>query len=330
MPSARPREITTRAALAVGGLAAGVLLLEIALQAAALAVRLTGADPLARPADARPRVACVGDSNTYGLWVEREEAWPQALERRWNATPGARPIEVLNLGVPGTNSSALRATLPKLLAAARPAVVLVMVGANDFWTEPVPNPALELGGGLLARVRANSRVWRLVVMIERAVLGPPDGVTTAATGDHRTGGATVRIDDLTLTTRWKARPTGVRGWTRDLRPNLLAIVGEIRAAGAEPVLVAYGADTTVYAGASAAIRDVARMTQTPLVDPAPIFAARCPTPPCALLLPDGHPTARGYDLIAELVAGGLTAAGLPAATPAPAAPAPDPPPPPGP
>lgn len=317
-----------RAGLAVGGLVAGLLLLEIVLQAAALVVRLTGGEQPVRSADGRPRIACVGDSNTYGLWVEREEAWPRVLERRWNATPGTAPIEVLNLGVPGTNSSALRATLPKLLAAARPTVVLVMVGANDFWTEPVPQPALELSGGLLGRVRANSRVWHLFVMIERALFGAPAGVTTTATGDHRTGGAVVRVDDVTLTTRWKARPTGVRSWTRDLRPNLLAIVGEIRAAGAQPMLVTYGADTTVYAGASAAIRDVARMTQTPLVDPAPLFAARCPMPPCALLMPDGHPTAAGYALIAELVASGLDAAGLPAATPAPAAPGPDPPPPP--
>jgi lysophospholipase L1-like esterase len=323
MSTARLREIAARLGLVLAGVVGGLLLLEIALQAAALVVRLSGLDPVATAPGDRVRVMCVGDSNTYGLWVERDEAWPRVLERRWNATDGAPPIEVLNLGVPGANSSGLRAALPKLLEAARPAVVVVMVGANDFWTEPVPPPALDLGKGLMARVRRNSRVWRLFRMIARSVAGPGEGVLVFE-GDHRNGASVARIGDVDVTMRWKMRPEGVRKWTKDLRPNLLWIVGQIRAAGAEPVLVTYASSDLAYGAASQAIRDVARMKQTPLVDPSGLFHERCPTPPCELLFADGHPTAAGYALIAEAVQDGLTAAGLQAVTAGSAAPAPDP------
>lgn len=324
MATARPRELAARLGLVLGGVVGSVLLLEIVLQAAALVVRLMGVDPLAQAPSDRPRIVCVGDSNTYGLWVERDEAWPPVLERRWNAAQAARPIEVLNLGVPGTSSSALLATLPRLLDAARPAVVVVLVGANDFWTEPVPPPALDLGNDLVTRIRAHSRVWRLVRLIQRSLFGHAEGVTATIDGDHRTGSAVTRVGDVDVAMRWKARPEGLRQWTRQLQPNLLTIVGQIRAAGAQPVLVTYPATTLVYAAASATIRDVARMTQTPLVDPTPVFSERCPTPPCALLLADGHPTAEGYALLAEIVASSLTAAELPAATAGSAARAPDP------
>ena len=50
----------------------------------------------------------LGDSNTYGLWVEPAESYPAVFERRWNADPARRPIEVLNLGFPGTNASMVR------------------------------------------------------------------------------------------------------------------------------------------------------------------------------------------------------------------------------
>jgi lysophospholipase L1-like esterase len=51
------------------------------------------------------RVLCLGDSNTYGVWLERSQACPQQLEAVWNQRVASPRLEVLNLGVPGTNSS---------------------------------------------------------------------------------------------------------------------------------------------------------------------------------------------------------------------------------
>ena len=48
---------------------------------------------------------CIGDSNTYGLWLERSQAYPQQLETLWNERNESPKLEVLNLGFPGTNSS---------------------------------------------------------------------------------------------------------------------------------------------------------------------------------------------------------------------------------
>jgi lysophospholipase L1-like esterase len=84
------------------------------------------------------------------------------------------------------------------------------------------------------------------------------------------------------------------------------MLGEVRAAGAQPVLVTYASSNHTYRTANATIRDVARMTQTLLIDVTPVFDARCPDEQCpALLFPDGHPTAAGYALVAEVVQGAL-------------------------
>lgn len=317
--TSRGREIAGRLALAVGGIVAGLLALEIALQAAALVVRL------ARPADAvperdrRPRILCAGDSNTYGLWVERDESWPRVLERRWNAG-AATPIDVVNVGVPGTNSSALLATLPQLLELTHPSVVLVMVGANDFWTEPVPPPALDLDDDLVGRVRTQSRVVSLLRMIGLYLSGAPDGVTLRRTDDPTGGSATTRLGHAEIETRWKRRDVPVRGWEKELRRNLITILGQIRASAAVPVLVTYASDDQTYARANQALREVARMTQVLLVDVTPTFADRCRQDDCPdLLRPDGHPTAAGYSLLGELVSSALAHADLPAMRSAPAA-----------
>ena len=48
------------------------------------------------------RVLALGDSVAYGWGVERDQAWPGALERLLNqGRPGPGRFEVLNLGVPG-------------------------------------------------------------------------------------------------------------------------------------------------------------------------------------------------------------------------------------
>ena len=84
------------------------------------------------------RVLCLGDSHTYGLWVERSQAYPQQLEAVWNERGLSPKLEVVNVGVPGTNSSRVLRELPEMLETLDPDILIVMVGGNDFWTLPVP------------------------------------------------------------------------------------------------------------------------------------------------------------------------------------------------
>jgi hypothetical protein len=103
--------------LVLFGLVLGLLLFELGLQAAAVWMRRDGQSPVAW-VTGRRRVLCLGDSNTYGLSLgDRTDAWPQQLEKLWNAVTPSRPAEVLNPGYPGTNSSRPRRDLPAILRA---------------------------------------------------------------------------------------------------------------------------------------------------------------------------------------------------------------------
>jgi lysophospholipase L1-like esterase len=55
--------------------------------------------PLGKPAGTF-RILCLGDSVTFGHWVEAEEAYPRRLEERLQARSTKR-IQVINAGVPG-------------------------------------------------------------------------------------------------------------------------------------------------------------------------------------------------------------------------------------
>src|SRR5205085_2121223 len=98
-------------------------------------------------------ILTLGDSNTYGLYVPAEDAYPRVLERLWNAHRPDEPIEVLDFAFPGMNSSRLRRLFPGLVEAVRPDLVLVMIGANDVWT--VPEPTADEPGAT-----ATQLLWR--------------------------------------------------------------------------------------------------------------------------------------------------------------------------
>lgn len=82
-------------------------------------------------ATGRIRILCLGDSNTYGLYLAAQESWPsqlqQVLERQ---TPGR--YQVVNLGFPGTPTSRIAQNLDAFLGQFSPTIVVVMAGVNDL------------------------------------------------------------------------------------------------------------------------------------------------------------------------------------------------------
>ena len=100
--------VATSAVVLVGGL-------ELLLQTGAWLVRATGREaPVAWLAD-DVRILCLGDSNTYGLYLKPHESWPAQLETSWNTTVTSPRIRVFNLGYPGTNSSKVLGDFAKML-----------------------------------------------------------------------------------------------------------------------------------------------------------------------------------------------------------------------
>ena len=300
--------LARRIGLVALGIVLALLVSEALLQAGAWVVRLRG-EPAATASGGRRRIICIGDSNTYGLYLERTQAYPAVLQQRWNAEPGLGTAEILNLGVPGTNSSKLRSNLPRLLHAFQPDAVLIMIGANDAWTVPVP---LEEGVATRAQwLWSRSRVFRLLYMLRRAVQDRRADVSVdfVPPGQPQPAKGVVRIGDEEIDLGYTGRAAGAAGWPDELRTNLQAMLDQVRGAAARPILVTYPSGYDVYGSANQVIRAVAAASGTALIDPAAALGAACPTGACPeLFLPDHHATARGNEIVADTVLRGLTAA----------------------
>lgn len=305
------REWTGRLLLALAGVVAGVLLLEAGLQVLALAVgRPERAMPASRTA-ASVRVACIGDSNTYGLWLAREEAWPARLEALWNAQPGAKPFEVVNLGVPGANTSHVLRDLPRMLEATQPQLVLSMLGVNDYWTRPAPlaeaDPADAASaasprGPWLLRHSILYELWRLALRSRDPRAVPVEvSLRETKTPGRLAGEGVLRIGEVELDVGYaQGRDASERGDSAALLANLETLALRLRERGIPLYLLTYPARWDFYHPANLQIRLAAQRSGTPLVDLEPLFASRCPQRTCPdWFFADLHPRASGYDVVAE-------------------------------
>jgi len=295
------REVVGRVSLLAFGLILGVLGLEILLQLGAAYVRATRAHPSIGVLTGRRRILSLGDSNTYGLFLPHEQAYPRQLARLWNETRRDTPVEVLNMGYPGNSSSQLVRHLEEMLAVARPEMVTVMIGANDFWTEPVPADAgATTSGSVLWRF---SRVYRLAYMVARLREATDVDVVVESAEPDGSARRTVRYGWLKISEVRVPARSAVKGRDRALAHNLGTIAARARAAGVEPIFLTYPSSLSTYGTADAIIRQAAADSGTALVDVAAHFASLCPTSDCpALLFPDQHPTAEGDAIVAKVVA----------------------------
>lgn len=146
------------ALLAVGCL--GLVLLELLLQLLALVAPAWLARESAGGSTGAFRILCIGDSHTYGWGVERHEAWPARLERLLEQASG-RDFDVVNLGVPSSNSSQVVTRLPRYLARYRPDLIVVTIGANDVSNFAEREQATATWG--TTPLLWHLRTWRLLV-----------------------------------------------------------------------------------------------------------------------------------------------------------------------
>ena len=300
-----------------------LLLLELALQVMAWGVGTHARHVEARWLTGHVRVLAVGDSNTYGLYLEQADSWPMQLERSWNATHADRPVEVLNLGYPGTNSFRVRENLPALLDALSPDLVLIMVGFNDFWT-PVETVATEKAGDGWRWVRQHSRVYRAWLMWARQASvqtdlhfgspRPSEKVDSVAFADP------TNQEKHWLTLHGRQYFMGVHAGDparnmKSLQVNLEAMIDDVHRRGADVALLTYPSSWGFYPGATKWIRKTGEATGVPVIDVTTLFFQRCPRGPegCPeLLFHDGHATAGGNALVASEVITAFLSTYLPA------------------
>lgn len=299
------RTFLSRGLLLGFGIVLALAFVEAVLQIGSLFADVTGHHSLvSRLADRRAWLA-LGDSNTYGLYVEREESFPSVLERLWLEDPGLPQIQMINLGFPGTNSTTVRNQLPALLERLKPERVLVLVGVNDIWT--IHEPSAErprTDQGLERLLWRWSRLFRLFFMLRRNVEMPElgDEYTPESPLGFEQRRVDVEIAGESVELGFTPRESGAdEDWPRLLSNNLSAIAEMTTAAGVGLSVLTYASGERHYGRTNAVLRAWARESGSSLIDPTPAFSQRCPRGRCDLLLADRHPSASGHALFARIV-----------------------------
>lgn len=116
-----------------------------------------------QPAAGVRRVLTLGDSQTFGNGLALAETWPKQVEALLNASPGGTRWELVNAGVPGTDTWQHEILLERLLAAYHPHAVVLAVYANDVAPRFEPRPQR-------ASVKTNTLEKRLAYGFKRSAL----------------------------------------------------------------------------------------------------------------------------------------------------------------
>jgi lysophospholipase L1-like esterase len=95
------------------------------------------------------RVACVGDSHTFGWGVGEDETWPAVLDRKLDATIGPGRVEVLNAGVDGYDCEQERLWLERSVLDFKPDLVVWQCFLNDVAMRDQPLKDSQKPGWLL-------------------------------------------------------------------------------------------------------------------------------------------------------------------------------------
>ncbi len=184
-------KLVRRLLVAGFGLLVGLFVVEGALQLAALARgSLLPVHERIEPGERPLRILALGDSNTWG--GGGAAAYPARLQSllEEDEEEGGRRFQVINLGVPGTNSGQMLHQLPKILQAYGPDLVLLLIGANDYWNATdMDLPGAASGLRRLHRALLASRTYRLVFLTLVGLEPSPD-----VSGDVRRSRTALRRD----------------------------------------------------------------------------------------------------------------------------------------
>jgi len=304
-----------------------LLLLEAVLQIAAAWFidkrihPLTGTEV---PADGKLRIVMMGDSNTYGLYLKEEESYPSVFEKSWNEKYPDRPVQVINLGFPGTNSSRVLKSFPDVIKAFSPDVITVMVGVNDYWTAPVNVEGVsENISPLESWFRDHVRLYKLLYMLRRqayhkeflAVDQDARSVTFDAEKveqykDFLEGKAPPVSEDKPTAIHYDEKSFDI-GYVmdagrkqnpgEDIKRNMQKMADIAQANNIKLVFITYAFYDFPQKTANWQMKSVAKEKKVALVNPARIFRQECIRGEIRcreLFFPDYHPTAEGYRLLA--------------------------------
>jgi lysophospholipase L1-like esterase len=206
------------------------------------------------------RVACIGDSWTFGMNVDRERTYPERLAARLReAAPGTR-YEVLNFGVLGYSSYQGLQLLKSRVLALRPDIVAIGFGMNDSGVSGYRDKDALRGAPPAFPVRAartlsDLELYKLLHYIAERIKFQPKPL-----GDYLKEEASKGSGDLDY--------SSMEAWTRvspkDYEENLREMIHVSTDEGARVVLL----DNELWDGSPyrPVLRRIAADTHVPLVD----------------------------------------------------------------
>ncbi len=156
------RLVLERLGLILFGLVLAVILFEIVLRLGSL---FFGSRAIENAVTSSGHtILCLGDSHTYGVYYSPEEAYPGQLQTLLNRRAPNR-YHVINLGVPGMNSSQIRTKLPSWFEEYRPKTIIVGAGINNLWNISDTQRSGASGGSSVRSLR----VYRLYRLLAAAI-----------------------------------------------------------------------------------------------------------------------------------------------------------------
>ena len=294
-----------KALLALAGAGMALAAIELTLQVGSLLVGPRGGGREAL--SGRRTILALGDSHTYGIRCAEEESYPGRLQALLDRrAPGA--WDVINLGLPGTNSSQLVLRFPAWNERYRPALSIVLVGINNLWNlrgiddaqEPAPR-----------RARGELRIVRLFHLL-RAAAGPRPSrpEITRVLSPDRSVIQHLETETGEVLIEHQVRPPpewlDLSAAAAVLRRDLERLRALHDAAGVELVLLTYASPSTANETLNEEMRRFARRHGLRLVDAGPRFEGLLRSGASRsdyfLWETDDHPNAEGYAEIARLVA----------------------------
>ncbi len=221
------------------------------------------------------RIACVGDSWTFGANVDQPHAYPQALAASFRDAPIGAPVEVLNFGVMGYSSRQGLELLRRSVLDVAPDVVVIGFGMNDSVVAGWQDAEAV---GVAEAARATPWLDRLEVLrlarflVQRArhepwTIGDYLAQVSGAAGSDEelwTGRQAVEFADAAALERLARVPPGAYA------ENLRAMVRLARERGADAVLVYNELWDTPYRDA---VAEVAQSEGVAWVDSHALIAA---------------------------------------------------------
>ena len=281
----------------------------------------------------KAEIVAVGDSVVFGYGVEHNQAWPTILEKK---LPGNH---LINLGLVGAGSQQYLRLFETFGTRLHPKLLLVgFLVRNDFSNDYMFNRWLKSGAGgnfkvwqdfgrpvstrlsldqpvsklltsLLWRVRllaSKSRLFNLLLYIRSSLKSGPKEIKTFQAPD----GSRLDLDVKGFINQTKDAQPGSRGF--DVSLDALRRMYSIAKTNGTKVLVIFQpskeevylplmGETNVETDPGRPLRAMLEKIGIPYLDLLPAFRARAAKGEVLFFETDGHPDARGYALIAQLV-----------------------------